>query len=498
MAETSLQTILSLTVLAPHVRLAVEAGLATAATLAAFALNRSDSGYVGPAGPILIGAGFMADILMHLVQRTSEVGLSLEALALVLFFFGMIRLLLDLSDYVLPSKVRASNIFWDLILIVLYAVVVMVVLRATLHVDVTSLLATSAVISVIIGFALQDTLGNIFAGLSMQLQKPFEPGDWVHFGNYLGRVQGIGWRATRLITRDNERLEIPNNLIAKDVVVNYTAGGVADAIFIGLPYEEPPNRVKEILMRVLRHAEGVSHHPEPEVMAVEYSDCAIKYRLRFWLSDYGTHEQVRDTVISNVWYALRRHSIDIPFPIRTVHLHPAPASQDLAERQKRLIVELRQVDFLAGLSDEELEILVPNTHVHQFGAGETLMHQGEVGDYFHILRRGKVKIVANAGNGGSIHIRDLDAPAFFGEISLLTGEPRNASVVARSDVEVLELNREAFIHLFHARPDALNQVSEVVARRISETRERVQAASSTEDRRGRNWLLDKMRSIFGV
>jgi CRP-like cAMP-binding protein len=243
----------------------------------------------------------------------------------------------------------------------------------------------------------------------------------------------------------------------------------------------------------------VSPQPEPEVTAVEYGDSAIKYRLRFWLSDYGTHEKARDTVISNVWYALRRHSIDIPFPIRTVHVHQAAADPDLAEREKRLITELRRVDFLAELTDEELEILVPNTHVHQFGDGETLMHQGEVGDYFHILRRGKVKIVVNAGNGGgSIHIRDLDAPAFFGEISLLTGEARNASVIALSDVEVLELNREAFIHLFRARPDSLNQVSEVVARRISETRERVQAATATEDRRGSNWLMDKMRSIFGV
>lgn len=499
MTETSLQTLLGLSMLTPHVRLAIEAGIAAAATLTAFTLNREETGYVGPAGPILIGAGFLADILMHLVQRGTELGLTLEALGLVLFLFGVIRLILDLSDYVLPSKVRASNIFWDLILIVLYAVVLMVVLRATLHVDVTSLLATSAVISVIIGFALQDTLGNIFAGLSMQLQKPFEPGDWVHFGNYLGRVQGIGWRATRIVTRDNERLEIPNNLIAKDVVVNYTAGGVADSIYIGLAYEQPPNRVKEILLRVLRHAEGVSRHPEPEVTAVEYGDSAIKYRLRFYLSDYGTHELVRDTVISNVWYALRRYSIEIPFPIRTVHLQHQPEQQDLlAEREQRLISELRQVDFLAGLSDDELQILLPNTHVHQFGAGETLMHQGEIGDYFHILRRGTVKIVANASNGGAIHIRDLEAPAFFGEISLLTGEPRNASVIGRSDVEVLELSREAFVHLFRARPDALNQVSEVVARRISETRERVQAASATEDRRARNWLVDKMRSIFGV
>jgi small-conductance mechanosensitive channel len=499
LTETSLQTVLGLTALPPDVRLTLETGLGLFAILVAFALYRLRSRNVGPAGILLMGFGFIADVFLHLVSRTSELGLTLEALGLVLFFFGIIRLVLDLTDYALPSKVRASNIFWDLILIVLYAVVLMVVLRATLHVDLTSLLATSAVISVIIGFALQDTLGNIFAGLSMQLQKPFEPGDWVHFGNYLGRVHGIGWRATRIVTRDNERLEVPNNLIAKEILVNYTAGGVADAVMIGLPYEEPPNRIKEILMRVLRHAQGIARHPEPEVTAIEYGDSAIKYRLRYWLTDYGTHEAVRDTVISNVWYALRRQSIDIPFPIQTVHLRQARGAEDLqAEEQQRLMGELRQVDFLDSLSDDELKMLLPNTRVHQFGSGEVLMHQGEVGDFFHILRRGTVAVMAQAANGGSIHIRDLNAPGFVGEISLMTGEPRTASIVARSDVEVLELNRDAFTHLFRERPEALNEISEVVAPRITETRARVEAASAHDDRHSRGWLVDKMRAIFGV
>ena len=499
MTETSLQTVLGLAGLPLHLRFAVELSMALIATLGAFAVRKNDR-YVGPAGFMLVGAGFVADVLMHLVSRTSEVGLTLEALGLVLFFFGAIRITLDVTDYLMPGKVRASNIFWDLILIVLYAVVLMVVLRATLRVDLTSLLATSAVISVIIGFALQETLGNIFAGLAMQLQKPFEPGDWIRFASHLGRVQGIGWRATRIVTRDNERLEIPNNLIAKDIVVNYTAdGSVADNIFIGLPYEQPPNRVKEVLVQVLRHAHGVAHHPEPEVFAVEYGESAIKYRLRFWLTDYGPQEQVRNAIISNVWYALRRQSIDIPFPISTVFLHQARGDQDVkAEQEHRLMAELRQVDFLAELSDDELKMLLPNTRVHQFGNGEILMHQGDLGDYFHILRRGTVEVVAQGVNGSPIHIRDLKAPTFFGEIALLTGEPRNANIVARSDVEVLELNREAFTNLFRERPESLNEVSEVVARRISETRARVEAASAHDDRRNENWLIAKMRAIFGV
>jgi small-conductance mechanosensitive channel/CRP-like cAMP-binding protein len=498
MTETSLQTVLGLKLLSPDLRLLIEVAAALAAALAALAV-RHRSRWVGPVGFVMVSAGFISDILMHVTPQPSELALVLEALGLVFFFFGVIRLLLDVADYALPVKVRASNIFWDLILILLYAVVLMVVLRATLRVDLTSLLATSAVISVIIGFALQETLGNIFAGLAMQMQKPFEPGDWIRFGSQLGRVHGIGWRATRIITRANERLEIPNNMIAKDIVVNYTSGQVADEVFVGLPYDQPPNRVKDTLLRVLRHAHGVLLHPEPEVFAVEYGDSAIKYRLRFWLSDYGPQEHIRDTIISNVWYALRRQAIEIPFPIRTVYLHQARGEEDVkAEHEHRLMAELRQVDFLQELSDEELGLLLPNSRVHQFGSGEVLMHQGEVGDYFHVLRRGTVEVVAQGSNGGSIHIRDLKAPTFFGEIALLTGEPRNASIVARSDVEVLELNREAFSHLFRARPDSLNEISEVVGKRISETRERVEAASLHSEQRGQSWLMAKMRKIFDV
>ena len=499
MMETSLQTVLGLAGFGSDVRLAIELGWALSAALIALAVRRRRR-FAGPAGFILIAAGFIADALMHLAPIGSELALSLDAAGLVLFFFGAIRLALDVLDRSLPVKVRASNIFWDLLMILLYAVVLMVVLRATLHVDVTPLLATSAVISVIIGFALQDTLGNIFAGLSMQLQKPFEPGDWVRFGQHLGRVQGVGWRATRLVTRANERLEVPNNQIAKDVVVNYASGGVADEVTIGLPYDQPPNRMKEILTHVLRHAHGVLHHPEPEVTAVEYGDSAIKYRLRYWMAEYGHQEAVRDKVISNVWYALRRQSVDIPFPIHTVHLHQARASEEVeVEHEHRLMAELRSVDFLQELSDEELKMLLPDVRVHQFGNGEVLMHEGEQGDFFHILRHGSVDVVAQAANGGLIHIRELRAPAFFGEIALLTGEPRNASVVARSDVEVLEVNREGFSHLFRERPESLQEISSLVAPRLSETRERVQAASMPTDRhQDGHWLVAKMRAIFDV
>jgi len=449
---------------------------------------------------VLVALSLLADLLARSLNVSPSVALYGRALALVLFLFGLIRLLLELLVLAARrGRTHFSSIFKDLVLLALYAIVVLVVLRGTLAVDITPLLATSAVATVVIGLGLQETLGNIFSGLTLQLQKPFLPGDWVRFGNYLGRVQGIGWRATRLVTRADERIEIPNSLLAKDVLTNYASIAIGDEISVQFDYKDPPGRVKEVVGRVLQNIPEVLNHPPPEVYAWAYEDSGIRYRIRFWLADYGPADQVRDKIISRLWYALRRHSLDIPYPVRNVYMHhEAPQEQILAARDQQTIEQLRQVDFLSALEDEEIRLLLPTVRVHQFGHGETLMREGEAGDSFYIIRSGTVEVLAKAPNGGAdISIRDLNPPAFFGEISLMTGEPRNATIRARSDVEVLEINRNGFALLFKKHPEVAEEVGEIIAARTSETRGRVAAAQAAGvDGGSHHRLLAKMRAIF--
>lgn len=501
MTETSLQTLLGLTRLDFDLRIVVEALLALASALGAVALRRRLLVIRAP-GLALIAIGFITDITMHLTRNAPRLTVWLDAIGLVLFFFGAVRIVLEILDWSLHrGKLHFSTILRDLLLVVFYVAVVMAVLRITLRVDLTPLIATSAVISVVLGFGLQETLGNIFSGLSLQLQRAFAPGDWVRFGTYVGRIQGIGWRSTRIVTRSNERVEIPNSMLSKDVLANYSSSRVADELFIGITYNEPPNRVKDVVQRVLANVPEVLSQPAAEVHVVDYGDFAIKYRIRFWMSDYTVQERVRDTINSSLWYSLRRHAIDIPYPVRTLYVHQVrPADELKTEQDQRTLVELRQVDFLSALSDEDLSLLLPNIRIHQFGSGEVLMRQGEVGDCLHILRHGTVEVLAHGKNGGGlIHIRDLSAPCFFGEIALLTGERRTATVRAHSDVEVLEVNRDGFAHLFKARPETATEISAVLTTRLKETRERVSAATSSGARApNENWLLIKMREIFDI
>jgi CRP-like cAMP-binding protein len=203
--------------------------------------------------------------------------------------------------------------------------------------------------------------------------------------------------------------------------------------------------------------------------------------------------------MSGLWYAMRRHAIEIPFPVRTM-LFKQETQIEASEAAREIAAELRGVDFLRELSDEELHILAGAVRVRQFGAGEALMRQGDTGDTFYIIRHGVVDVTTNGADGRQVHIAELTRPAFFGEMALMTGEPRNATIRARIDVEVLEMNRAGFTELFRTHPDAASQMSEIIAARLSQRRERLDAGQQTDGgARGRSiWLLAKMREIFDI
>jgi CRP-like cAMP-binding protein len=378
--------------------------------------------------------------------------------------------------------------------------VVMVVLRTFFKIDVPALLAVPAVITVVVGFALQETLGNIFSGLTLQLSRPFQPGDWVRAADKVGRVHDVGWRATTIVTRANEWLDIPNAQLAKDLVFNYANHAVGDEVSIGLGYDEPPNRVREVALDVLRDVPDVLRHPEPEILPWEFGDYAIRYRVKYWLADYGRSEQIHARVVSGLWYALRRHGIEIPFPVRTMVLKQESRVEE-SEALHEIASELRGVDFLRELDDDEVRILAGAVRVRHFGAGETLTREGEVGDTFYIIRHGVVDVTTNGADGKQVHIAELTRPAFFGEVALMTGEPRNATIRARTDVEVLEMSRGGFTALFKSHPEAAAQMSEIITARLSQRQVLLDDAGQQADggARGRSSrLLAKMREIFDI
>jgi small-conductance mechanosensitive channel len=501
MNPTPLQSILGLSFLGPDERVVAEAVLAFWAIVGAVIVRGRRSAVRAPA-LMMCAFGFIFDIIAspHAVQWMQWPRWS-AAIAVVLLCWGLIKLLLDGADSAAHrSRAHFSTIFKDLLMILLFVMVVMTVLTEDIHVDPTPLLASSAVVAVVLGLALQESLGNVFSGLTLQLGKPFAPGDWVRSGNSIGRIQGIGWRSTAIITRANEKLEIPNSLLAKDIVVNYSNGIVCDEVSIGLSYDVPPNYVREAVIEALRSVAGILQNPPPEVYTWEYGEYAVRYRIKYWVADYAEVEHVHDIVSTSLWYVLRRKSIEVPYPVRTLRSQPETALTLGADAFERTIMtELRQVDFLRELRDDELRLLLPGVTVLKFGVGEIVVREGDQGDSLYIIRSGTVEVLAAANDGKQVHIRDLQRPAFFGEMALMTSEPRNATIRARTDAELLELGRNGFTDLFKSHPDTAAKMGEVISLRMTERREVLAAAPQGDGAHTHaNWLLAKMRLVFNL
>ncbi|MGD0117018.1 MAG: mechanosensitive ion channel family protein [Candidatus Binatus sp.] len=499
MMPTPLQSMLGLDALHRDFRTLVESLLVLIGLLGAFAVRRRRRAVTATTFLLLSGSALI-DAGSRFIPNDT-VGQKVAVAAFVLFLFGVIRLVLEFVDAVTRrGKVHFSTITKDLLMLMLWFVVVMVVLYTDFGVQPLSILTTTTVFAAVLGFALQETLGNVFSGLSLSMGRPFEPGDWIRSGSHVGQVKGIAWRATTIVTRDGERLEVPNSVIAKDTLYNYATGAVRDELTVGISYGVPPNHLREVVLTLLRDVPQVLRDPPPEVLAWSYNDFAIQYLIKYWISDYGVQEHVRDRVASSLWYALRRHSIEIPFPTRTVHVRDAGRDEDEkadAQFERELMTDLRQVDWLRGLSDDELKLLVPTVSVRQFGAGEMLVRAGEQGESMFIVRSGKAEVFGHTADGEVRHIANYARGDITGEMALMTGEPRNASVRALTDVEVIEMDREGFTRLFKQHPDAAASIGDIITARNRQRLEKLASGDTLNGKGGpHRWLLNKMRELF--
>ena len=170
-----------------------------------------------------------------------------------------------------------------------------------------------------------------------------------------------------------------------------------------------------------------------------------------------------------------------------------------AQYEREMIAALRELYFLRDLPEDELQVIVPTIRVHGFGAGEVIVREGESGDTLFIIRRGDAEVLLKAANGQERRVNTLRRPQFFGEMSLLTGDPRSATIRALTDVEVLEMNREGFMRLFKERPEAADAIGEIVAARQAENEQARKPAGGDVPHAGqRRWIFDKIREIFDL
>ena len=385
----------------------------------------------------------------------------------------------------------------------------LVVLEYGYGAHVHNLLAASGVVGIILGFALQDSLGNIVAGFALQYGRPFAVGDWLLIDNRHVRAVEINWRSTRFVTGDEVQLDVPNQQLVRQTLINYHGGESRHAmrLEVGVDNEVPPNKVKDVLRRAVASAEGVLPEPPPDVYLKEFGDNAMIYEVRFWLRDHDQLAPAADAARTNIWYALQRQRIKIPCPTLQLRFERAHRSQRdpsvMNEEQRALATRdlLRTQPVFKHVGDNHLQMLVRRSAVHHYGRGELIIREGAEGASMFVLVAGEARVSVLQG-GHPTWIASLRGGDCFGEMSLLTGEKRSASIQAVSDCEVMEITKPVFAEIIALDSQLLPGLSELLAKRQMQTEDIMQAAAqqpsmlAAKEEEYRAGFLDKLRSFF--
>jgi CRP-like cAMP-binding protein len=237
------------------------------------------------------------------------------------------------------------------------------------------------------------------------------------------------------------------------------------------------------------------------VYLVGYGDFAVNFIIKFFLEDYARLDPIQSGVMDRLWYAFRREGISIPYPIRDVRHRPALADEQThrAAGQDTIRQLLSGVELFGSLSAEEMERLANAAKLQLYAAGENLCRQGEPGDSFYIIRAGRVAVLVNGADGQTVTAAHLANGAFFGEMSLLTGEPRSGTVTAETDVEVLRVSKQDFAGLLQADANLAGQLAAVLEKRIEGRRMAMATPAARESApETRSALAVRIRQFFGL
>jgi small-conductance mechanosensitive channel/CRP-like cAMP-binding protein len=378
---------------------------------------------------------------------------------------------------VLPLiRFNPPRITEDIFVILGYVVWGMVRLRYA-GLDLSSLLATSAMITAVVAFAMQDTLGNILGGLALQLDNSVGIGDWIKVDEVSGRVVDIRWRSTLVETRNWETVVIPNSQLMKNKF--QVLGRRADQpvqwrrwVWFNVSMDVSPTRVISVVEEAIVQTEinHVAKDPLPNCVLMDMDGKGYaRYAVRYWLTDLAMDDPTDGVIRWHLMSALQRAGIQLAVEASNLHLTKENEQYEEGVHHREValrIKTLRRVEIFSQLHDHELQALAERLKYSPFAKGNIIAKQGSVSHWLYIIINGDAEVYLELPNGNRRSVSALGKGSFFGEMGMMTGAPRAASVVAKTDVECYRLDKDVFEEILRERPAIADEMSNIlVARR---------------------------------
>jgi small-conductance mechanosensitive channel/CRP-like cAMP-binding protein len=468
-------------------RLILPAAFAVAA-FSAYTLSLRASGGDGSATDLIGGAHYVSGVIAWL--------------AAAWFCARLLDFLLHRAALSAPRPTQHPRLLSDLLHGIVFVLAAIAILVFVFRQQATGFIATSSVLIAVIWFALRYIISDVFSGIALNFDHPYRIGDWVEPApGLVGRVAEITWRTTRLVTRDSAVVVVPNGLVATGRLINYSDPEPTFRVNLKVPLDPrvPVDRAKQVLLAGAVSATRSFPNLRPDVLVQDSGESGVTYIVRFWVPDYAEENACRDAVLSGVLDALRHAGLAPTAPRREI----AVARAHLADGHKRppLAGLLGAIRPFSAFTPAELAELVEQLAECPVKEGDVVVREGDPGGSLFFVAEGALEVRVSDGNGAEIAVDCLAAGDVFGEISLLTGEARRATIVALTAALLYEVRREDLAPLLRRRPELGEALAAIMAERqqwnVARLRSRDYAAAAATAPSSAE-ILRRLRSFFGL
>jgi small-conductance mechanosensitive channel len=443
--------------------------------------------------------GMMTETWVDLVTNLVHIVKILLWMALVIAVVRYVGYLIFATALRHSSQSEIASLIRTVLSIIIYIVSFFIIFQSQYpRVELAPLFTGSTIIGIVVGLALQDTLGNLFAGIAMQADQPFQVGDVLSISNRgMGVVEGVSWRGVKIRTFSNKLLVISNSVIGKETIEVAPRGNLnARLVNFSTLYTESPTRVIQLVREAVRQVDNVSQKMRPVVRIREFGTDSIGWEVKYWADDYSKFNDTDALIRQRIWYLFNRERIPFPSPTLTIHNEAAPVATTREEYVTTASERLSHVPIFSPLSDEEVERLAKASQFRVYAPGEAIVRKGAEGNSMFVIVRGSVQVQLNT-DSRTRTINELRSNDFFGEMSLLTGEPRTATVVAAEETEVLQIKNTALKPLFEANPELVDSVCEIIEERRALLRPETEGEAD-EAAASAKGVFNAIRNFFGL
>jgi small-conductance mechanosensitive channel/CRP-like cAMP-binding protein len=475
--------------------------IATVAFLGFVALGLFDDKLLGAIGSEALARSKQAFVY------TVQIGIWLSGAAFLSMAINVVlwdRLVAHATGRPVPRLIK------DFFTAIIFLVAITGIIGVVFEQSVVGIWATSGAVGVVLGLALKSMISDVFTGLALNVDRAFHIGDWIELRHrdtgdrVFGKVRDINWRTTHIELQNRTIAILPNSMVGSVGITNHSAPDpvARDELAVTLDFSVPPKRATRVLLAAVKAAcgAGIVEQPEPQVLIKEVSALGTVYSVRYFLHlDDVTHAAARHLVHQSVLNHLSKAGITPAYPKQDLYTAPMPARHLDFHSQADRITLLRNIDlFGQSLAEDELAQLADSMRQRAYNAGEALIRQGERDHSMFILAEGLVEVMVAMDGRPELRVARLVPGECFGEMALLTGEPRSATVLSATDVVAFEVTKADMTALLAARPEIAETVSALIADRKIGTSKALQSAGAAERQEAARSLAEEiLHSIKG-